>query len=272
MAANLIEFQNADKMVVIAYVSSTSKAPAPEFAALAEKNRDDYLFGITSDPQAIKAAGVSAPAVVVYRTFDEPSTVFPYPVSSSKVEDFENWLKELAIPILGEVNGDTYDIYVTSGWPLAYLFVDPSEKKTQDYIDALKPVASKHRGKVNFVWIDATKFGDHAKALNLAEAKWPSFVVQNLESQLKYPYDQSKDVEAAAVSVMVADYLDGKLMPKLESQPIPETQDESIFTLVCDQFDEVVFDDSKDVFIEFYALWYVRQFILVKDTTSSFHP
>ena len=83
--------------------------------------------------------------------------------------------------------------------PVAYLFVDPSENKTQGYIDALKPVASKHRGKVNFVWIDATKFGDHTKALNLAEAKWPNFVVQNLESQLKYPYDQSKDVEAAAV-------------------------------------------------------------------------
>ena len=75
-AANLIESQNADKMVVIAYVSFTSKAPTPEFAALAEKNRD-YLFGIPSDPQAIKAAGVSAPAVVVYRTFDEPATVFP---------------------------------------------------------------------------------------------------------------------------------------------------------------------------------------------------
>ena len=61
-------------------------------------------------------------------------------------------------------------------------------------------------------------------------------------------------------------------MPKLKSQPIPETQDESVFTLVCDQFDEVVFDNSKDVFIEFYAPWYVRQFILVKDMTSSFHP
>jgi len=256
-AANLIEFQNADKVVVIAYVSSTSKAPAPEFSAVAEKHRDEYLFGITSDPQAIKAAGVSAPAVVVYRTFDAPATEYPYPVSSSKVEEFENWLKELAMPILGEVNGDTYNIYVTSGRPLAYLFVDPSEEKSQTYIDALKPIASKYHGKVNFVWIDSTKFGDHAKALNLAEAKWPSFVIQNLEQQLKYPYDQSKDVEPAAVSAMVADYLDGKLVPKLKSEPVPETQDENVFVLVCEQFDEVVFDDSKDVFVEFYAPWYI---------------
>ena len=135
-AANLVKFQIAEKMVLIAYISSTSKAPAPEFTALAKKNRDNYLFGITSDPQAIKAAGVPTLAVVLYCTFDEPTTAFPYPVSSSKVEDFENWLNELAIPILGEVNRDTYEIYVTSGWLLAYLFVDPSEKKTQDYINA----------------------------------------------------------------------------------------------------------------------------------------
>ncbi|KAL4075823.1 thioredoxin-like protein [Scleroderma citrinum] len=253
--SNLSEFQKAGKIVAIAYVSSTSEAPAPEFTAAAEKHRDDYFFGITSDPEAIKAAGVSTPAIVVYRDFDEPATEYPYPVSSSTAEEVGNWLKELAIPIIGEVNGETYGVYVVSGRPLAYLFVDPNDEKSQTYIDALKPVASKFRGKVNFCWIDATKFGDHAKALNLVDAKWPSFVVQDLERQLKYPYDQSKDVEPAAVSALVADYLDGKLTPKLKSQPIPETQDENVFVLVGEQFDDVVFDDTKDVFVEFYATW-----------------
>ncbi|KAG6332961.1 hypothetical protein ID866_6135 [Astraeus odoratus] len=254
-AANLTEFQHSDKVVAIAYVTSTIDAPVPEFSAAAQKHRDDYLFGITTDPEAIAAAGVSAPAIVVYRSFDDPATEYPYPVSSATTKDLGDWLQQLAIPIIGEVNGDTYTIYVTSGLPLAYLFVDPEDEKSRTYIDALKPVASKYRGKVNFVWIDATKFVDHAKALNLAEAKWPSFVIQDLRLQLKYPYDQNKEVEPAAVSAMVTEYLDGKLAPKLKSQPIPETQDESVFVLVGEQFDEVVFDDSKDVFIEFYATW-----------------
>ncbi|KAF9244476.1 thioredoxin-like protein [Melanogaster broomeanus] len=47
--------------------------------------------------------------------------------------------------------------------------------------------------------------------------------------------------------------MNGKLLPKLKSQPIPETQDESVFNLVGEEFEEVVFDDSKDVFVEFYA-------------------
>ena len=50
-------------------------------------------------------------------------------------------------------------------------------------------------------------------------------------------------------------FLDNKLEPQLKSQPIPEVQDEPVFNLVGKQFDEVVFDDEKDVFVEFYAPW-----------------
>jgi protein disulfide-isomerase A1 len=255
--ANLLDFQSADKIVAIAYVSSETDALAAEFSATAQKLRDSYLFGLSTDAEAIAAAGVTPPALVVYRDFDERKTEYPYPVSSATVKDVEDWIQELSIPILGEVNGDTYALYASSAKPLAYLFVDPADEKSESYVESLKPVASLYRSKVNFVWIDASKFGDHAKALNLAEPKWPSFVVQDLEKQLKYPYDQDKTVEPEAISALIADFVDGKLLPKLKSQPIPETQDESVFTVVGQQFDEVVFDDSKDVFIEFYATWYV---------------
>lgn len=255
--ANLYDFQNADKIVAIAYLASETDAPATEFSATAEKHRDEYLFGLSTDAEAIAAAGVTPPAIVLYRSFDEHKTEYPYPVSSVTVKDVEDWIQELSIPILGEVNGDTYTVYVTSGKTLAYLFVDPSDESSQGHIEALKPVASLYRSKINFVWIDATKFGEHAKALNLVEPKWPSFVVQDLQKQFKYPYDQDKAIEPEAISAMIADYIDGKLLPKLKSEPIPETQDESVFNLVGQQFEEVVFDDSKDVFVEFYATWYV---------------
>jgi len=120
---------------------------------------------------------------------------------------------------------------------------------------AIKPIAQKYKSKMNFVWIDGVKFGDHGKALNLMESKWPAFVVQNLEKQLKYPFDQTKEVTPEAVDEWVVAFLAGKLEPTLKSQPIPETQNEAVYTLVGKSFDDVVFDDSKDVFVEFYASW-----------------
>ncbi|KAF8655219.1 hypothetical protein AX16_003126 [Volvariella volvacea WC 439] len=254
-AANHEEFKKADKLVVLAYLSSPTDAPAPEFSATAEQHRDDYLFGLTTDKEAIEAAGVTPPAIVAYRSFDEPQSEFPFPASSLTTQELTDWVKELAIPVIDEVSGENYAIYAQSAKPLAYLFLDPTEANRDEYIEAIRPIAKKYKSKVNFVWIDAIRFGDHARALNLQETKWPSFVIQDLVLQLKYPLDQSEEYTPEAAADWVARYLDGKLEPSLKSAPIPETQDEGVFTLVGKQFEEVVFDDSKDVFVEFYATW-----------------
>lgn len=251
----LAEFKKADKFVVIAYLPSATAAPAPEFSAIAEKHREDYLFGIVTDEAAIKDAGVNSPAVVVYRSFDDPQVEYPYPITSAKAKDFEEWFSELAIPIIDEVNADNYQLYAQSPKPLAYLFLDPTSEDKDKHIAAIKPIAQKFKSKVNFVWIDGIKFGDHGKALNLMESKWPAFIVQNLEKQLKYPFDQSKEVTPEAVDNWVSDYLADKLEPTLKSQPIPESQNEAVYTLVGKSFEDIVFDDSKDVFVEFYASW-----------------
>ncbi|KAK2466246.1 hypothetical protein APHAL10511_001888 [Amanita phalloides] len=252
---NHSEFQKADKFVAIAYLASPTDAPAVQFSAVAEAHRDDYLFGLSTDKAVIESAGVTPPALIVYRTFDEPRSEYPYPVSALTSEELVNWLKELSVPILDQVSGENYRTYATSDKPLAYVFVDPTDEKKDELLEAIRPVAKKYKPKMNFVWIDASQFGDHAKALNLAEAKWPAFVVQDLTKQLKYPLDQSNEVTPEAVSNLVQLYIDGKVEPTLKSEPIPETQNEPVFVIVGKNFEQVVLDDSKDVFIEFYATW-----------------
>lgn len=241
--------------MALAFTTSTTEAPAPEYSAFAQKHRDDFLFGITADPEVIEAAGVKAPAIVVYREFDDPVVEYPYPMASFTAEDFETWIKEISIPTIDQVSGENYQVYAESGLPLAYLFIDPTAENREEVIKSIKPIASKFKGKVNFVWIDAIQFGDHGKALNLVEAKWPSFVIQDIEKQLKYPLDQTVEVTAESVGDLVEKYVEGKVEPSLKSEPIPDTQDEPVFVLVEKQFDEIVYDDDKDIFVEFYAPW-----------------
>ncbi|EJD01457.1 thioredoxin-domain-containing protein [Fomitiporia mediterranea MF3/22] len=154
-----------------------------------------------------------------------------------------------------EVHGGNYLAYTQSGLPLAYLFLDPTEEKKDEHIANLRPVAAKYKGKVNFVWADAIKFGDHAKALNLTEIKWPGFVLHDFSKALKYPISQSQELTTEKIDDWVSKYLDGQLQPVLRSEAIPAEQTEAVYTVVGKTFDEVVLDDSKDVFIEFYAPW-----------------
>ena len=242
-------------MVLIAYLSSSTEAPGPEFSATAEKHRDDYLFGYSTDKDAIAAAGVTPPAVVLYRKFDEPKIEYTSHVSSATIKELESFLDDHKIPLVDEVGADNYQVYAQSTLPLAYLFLDPTDSSKDEHIESLRPIAAKYKGQVNFVWIDAIKFGDHAKALNLHEAKWPSFVVQDLKKQLKYPLDQSKDLTFEAISAWVESYIAGELQPELKSEKIPESNDEPVIVVVGKTFDEIVLDEAKDVFVEFYAPW-----------------
>ncbi|KAF6762274.1 disulfide isomerase [Ephemerocybe angulata] len=249
------EFTKADKLVVVAYLPSSTAAPAAEFSAAAEAHRDDYLFGIVSNQDAAAAAGVVPPAIVVYRSFDEPRSEYPYPIGGANKKEIEEWLAELAIPVLDEVNGETYSVYAASTKPLAYLFIDPTASDKDAQLAVLRPVAEKYKPKINFVWIDALKYGDHAKALNLPETKWPSFVIQDLQKQLKYPLDQSKEVTTDSLKEIVEQFVAGSLQPQLKSQAVPETQEGPVTILVGKNFEELAFDESKDVFVEFYATW-----------------
>ena len=245
-------------MVAIAYVSETSDAPAPSFSATAEQHRDDYLFGLTTDPKAMEDAEVQAPAIVLYRKFDDPKIHYPAAsVAAASVNDIETFLSDNSIPLVDEVSADNYQTYATSGLPLAYMFLDPTDTNLEEHLAYLRPLAKAHKGKLNFVWIDSNKFADHAKALNLHEAKWPSFVIQDLKEQLKFPMNQNEDVTESTVAEWVEQYVAGNLKPQLKSQPVPQTQDESVFTVVGSEFDDIVFDEEKDVFLELYAPWYV---------------
>ena len=74
---NFEEFKKADKIVALAFLPSATDAPAAEFSATANKHRDDYLFGLSTDKAVAEAAGVTPPAIVLFRSFDDPQTEFP---------------------------------------------------------------------------------------------------------------------------------------------------------------------------------------------------
>lgn len=249
-AANHDEFKGADKIVLIAYLDESDKSNKATFSDFADAHRDDFLFGISTDSAA--AAGVKAPAVVLYKTFDEGRNDFTGKLSASALSEFA---KEHAVPLLDEISPDNFALYAEAGIPLAYIFVEASDPKRAEITKAIEPVAREHKGKLNFVWIDAAKFADHAKSLNLAQPTWPAFAIQNVQAMTKFPLDQSLPVDFKHVDSFVKDFVAGKVTPSVKSQPIPKVQDESVFVLVADEFDSLVKDSTKDLFVEFYAPW-----------------
>lgn len=253
--ANHTEFSQSDKVVVVAYLDSSDTANMEVFKTFAEGKRDDYVFGWAHETAQIKdVADVKKPTVVVWKKFDEGRNDLH--VTELTADGLEKFVKTNSVPLLDEVSPSNFQLYAEAGLPLAYVFIESNNPHRESLVKSLEPVAREHKGKINFVWIDATKFADHAKSLNLMETNWPSFAIQDLAAQTKFPLDQHKTVDHSTVAKFVKEFAAGTLSPSLKSQPIPKKQGEGSHVLVTDEFEKVVYanDNKKDVFIEFCML------------------
>lgn len=245
------EFKKSDTVVLVAYIESTDKASNETFSSVADLLRDSFLFGATSDASLAEAAGVKAPAVVMYKSFDETPSTFTEKFDQEALTSFA---KVSSLPLIGEVGPDTYAGYMATKLPLAYIFAETPEERTE-LSALLKPIAEKHRGIVNFATIDAKAFGAHAGNLNLEADKFPAFAIQETVDNKKFPYDQSKKITANDIEKFVQDFVDSKLEPSIKSEPLPETQDGPVHVVVAHNYKEIVLENDKDVLLEFYAPW-----------------
>ena len=269
-AEKLEEFKTADKVVLVAYFAADDKTSNTTFTETANVLRDNYLFGAITDADVAKAEGVTQPAIVLYKSFDEGKNTFTEKFDKTAITTFA---KTASTPLIGEVGPDTYQMYMDvsscqpqvyqfgvanhifqSGLPLAYIFAETPEER-KELSETLKDTAAKHKGAVNFATIDAKAFGAHAGNLNLEVDKWPAFAIQHVAKNQKFPFDQTKKITSKDIGSFVDDFVAGKVEPSIKSEPIPEKQDGPVTVVVAHNYKDVVLDDAKDVLIEFYAPW-----------------
>ncbi|KAH6604668.1 disulfide isomerase 1 [Trichoderma cornu-damae] len=245
------DFKTADKVVLVAYISADDKASNETFTSLANELRDTYLFGGVNDAAVAEAEGVKFPSIVLYKSFDEGKNVF---TDKFDVDAIRSFAQVAATPLVGEVGPETYSGYMSAGIPLAYIFAETQEER-DDLSKIVKPIAEKYKGKINFATIDAKSFGAHAANINLKTDKFPAFAIHDVDKNLKYPFDQDKEINEKDIAKFVDEFADGKIEPSIKSEPIPETQEGPVTVVVAHTYSEIILDDAKDVLIEFYAPW-----------------
>jgi len=250
----LEEFKTADKVVLVGYFGKDDKTSNATFEEVAEELRDSFLFGATNDADLAKAEGVTPPAVVLYKSFDEGKNTFEEGFTKEKLSEFA---KVSSTPLIGEVGPDTYAGYMAAAIPLAYIFAETAEER-DSLAKTLKPIAEEHKGKVNFATIDAASFGQHAGNLNLEVGTWPAFAIQDIAKNQKFPYAKqgsASDLTEKSIGTFVSDFVAGKVEASVKSEPIPEKQDGPVTVVVAKNYQDVVIDNDKDVLLEFYAPW-----------------
>lgn len=231
------------------------------FYSVAQKLSTDYVF--VSFPS-------SEQKLVIYMPAEEGKfQEFPFTGDLKKLVKkdstaFEDWLKVESLPLFGDINGEVFNSYIESGLPLAYYFYT-DDSQVKDVEKSFIDLAKKHRGKMAFIKLDATKYGKHAENLNMKQ-QFPLFAIHNMSSNYKYGLPQL-DEEAFAklskpqqlktkdIGKLVDDFLAGKAEPNIKTEEVPVKQESSVIKIVGKTHDKIVKDPKKDVLVKYYAPW-----------------
>ncbi|KAJ1856010.1 protein disulfide-isomerase precursor [Coemansia sp. RSA 486] len=246
---NFDNFIDSSHIVVAGFLDDDAKDLAA-LKAIAEESVDEYLFGYVSDKSVAKKFGVPYPGIAVFKDFDTRKDIFEFTRDAGQIR---RAVRSSSIPVLGELSAQTFGTYVRSGIPIGLLFYDSKEMR-QKLHDEFLDLAIKYKQQLSLALVDARIYHKHAKSLNL-QSKWPAFAIQEPTKNLKYLFPHFRVLTAEKIDEFVNDFVSGKIEPNFKSQPIPAKNDAGVFELVAKQFNDVVFDRSKDILIEFYAPW-----------------
>jgi protein disulfide-isomerase A1 len=240
---------------VVAVLVATEDSKAFESAAQTQ----EIPFGVAINPSAdlLKALGVdSAGHIVVLKKFDELRAQTPAPadLTSEQVVSFvAGHLLPLIVPFSQETAQKIFGGSVKQHF---ILFIDKAnEAQTTEVKKEAQPVAEELRGKYLFVTVDKADervlefFGITAKDLPTAR------VVQLTENGMKKFKLTGDKVDTATIRDTCEKHTAGTLPTDLKSEPIPEDNSGDVKILVGKNFNDIVKEKGKDVFVEFYAPW-----------------
>jgi len=219
---------------------------------------DDVNFYLTSNPDVMKEYKQKDGSLLVLKTFDEKEAHF---TDSFTKENLLTFARRGTTPLVSEFNQENAAKIFSSDIVKHFLMLSNKEDKEHEArIEDLRIVAKKNRERMIFVHLDCSD-AEHENVLeffDITKEKCPTYVIFEMETSAKYLQTEEKfnDLSVSAMGGFINDYFDGNLAKDIKTAELPEDWDKTpVKTLVATNYDEVVMDKTKDVFVLFYAPW-----------------
>lgn len=217
------------------------------------KALENVQFAHTFNADIVKDYGANS--IVLFKNFDEGRNDFSGELSK---ENLTTWVEQNRYEIVMEFEGDAaIDRVFTQESPAIFFFRDGD--KNGDKLETFTEVAKKRRHDIIFSRADISKgLGQNlAEYVGVSTTDVPTIriaVPSNGGDMSKYLYEG--DFSYESVNKFVDDFKNGLLSRFYKTQAPPATNDEPVKVVVGGQhWEEMVMNNDKDVFVEFYAPW-----------------
>ncbi|XP_076280886.1 protein disulfide isomerase [Lasioglossum baleicum] len=248
-------FLEGNNVAVIGFFKDLESEEAKNLMNVANAN-GDYAFGTASNEEVLKEYNAEYGKVVLFKKFDDGKDEF---TGELTVEALQEFVSVHSLPLVVEFNQSTATKIFRGSIKYHLLLCLSKEAGHYDkYVESMKKLAKTFRGKVLFVTID-TDEADHSRILEylgIEKSDIPAMRIIELQKFINKYKPEKSDITAENVEEFVTAFLEGKLKKHVLTQDLPEDWDKHpVKVLVGTNFQEVAFDTSKNVLVEFYAPW-----------------
>jgi protein disulfide-isomerase A1 len=243
-------FKSSSDVVAVGFFSKSSdELKAFESTA---RVRENVPFGVVEDATVAAEFGVSAPAVILFKNFDDGKTVYS---GEYDVESIQEFIQGNSVPLVSTFTQENAAKIFGSGIDNHFLyFSHKSAENHESVVDQLRVVAQEFRGKIRFTYVPSTTESNAMSYFDLTADHLPAVLVSLGSGGMK-KFCFSKELTAANIREHVNDFHNGKLKPTLKSEEIPKDNNGLVIVVVGKNFNDIVLDTSKNVLLEFYAPW-----------------
>jgi len=245
----------ADNKFVIGFFGAETDALYTDAHVPYASAEDKIVFAHTTDAACATSFGAATPGVVFFRKFETETNLY---TGAADKDSLTAFVKPLMVPTVFEFSEEEIEAVFGQQQPTVLLFRSDATDKDAAFMATFEEAAKANKGKMLFGYADIAEGIQErlAEFVGVSEAQLPTLraIVPNgmkkFECATK-PADLTVDV----ISTFVEEVLGGKLAPSLKSEPIPEKNDAPVKVIVGKEFDKIVKDETKDVFVKYYAPW-----------------
>jgi protein disulfide-isomerase A1 len=245
-----VEAFHGESEVAVVYFGDNA-ADLEVFQRVARSN-DDTLFGSIANEEAYTKFGVKAGTVVLFKNFDDKRN----DTTEITEEGLKAFITKNASPLVMKFDEKCAQLVFGKATPGLFLYRDRNSEKAAELDAIFTAIAAKVQGKIQVVITDITEGLETrlAEYIGVTSKDLPTVRIHDTRTDLK-KFNMDAEITEANILDFVNDWETGKLKANLKSEEIPQTQDGDVIVLVGKSFQTIVFDDTKDVLVEFYAPW-----------------
>merc|ERR1712088_1291819 len=242
------KFSEDNEVAVVGFVA----ADDADFDAAGDMF-DDVPFGVL-DADAAAALDVAEGQIALLKQFDDKRADF----DGEGKDALASFVKLEQLALVNEFSDKTAPKIFGGDLKQHNLLFAAKSAADFDTILADYTVAAKDfKGKLLFVLVDCD-VEDNKRVMEffgITEENCPDMRVINMEKNMAKFAPEKSDLSAEGVKAFVNGVLDGSIKRHLKSEEVPDNSENAVKVIVGKNFNDLVLDPTKNVFVEFYAPW-----------------